>query len=379
MNAPVVSTVRALAAADVPAVAALFARIFLRRDGVAPPDLAPYLASVFLTAPWADPEISSLVHVRPDGTINGFIGALPVPFRWGERRLRAAVFSSLMVDDHAADPLAGARLLRTLLSGPQDLSLCETASEVTIAMWERLKGVSLLPHSLTYLRILRPVGYVTEALRRRVALASPLALLAGPIDGLVRTRLPRGTHRRWAYTAGHDDRLVEQPLAAPGLIELLPRFLADYPIHPDWPRDSLVRILGDAAIKPDFGPLTLALVRTPAGEPVGAFAYHGRPGRTAHVLQIFAGRRHAAAVVDRMFSHAARSGMVAVVGRTEPHLLPALAGSQTVLFHNAASAVHSRDPELMAAFQRGDGYLNGLAGETWSRLIGDGFSSAGAL
>ena len=377
MIAPIANnTVRSFTTADVPAVATLFTRIFLRRGEVTPVGLEQYLTSVFLSAPWTDPEINSLVHVRPDGTVNGFIGVLPVPFQWGERRLRGAVFSSLMVDDHEADPMAGARLMRALLAGPQDLSFCETASEVTIAMWERLKGVSLLQHSLTYLRILRPFGYMTETLRRRTALAAPLALLASPIDGLVRTRLPAGTLRRWAYNARHDDRLLEAPLTPEGLIRLLPQFLAEYPIRPAWTSETITRVLADAAVKPNFGPMTLQLVTSAGGAPVGAFAYHGRPGRTAHVLQGFATRRHAAAVVDRMFSHAAQSGMVAVVGRTEPHLLQALAGSETVLFHIAASAVHSRDPVLVAAYLRGDGFLNGIAGETWSRLIGDNFESA---
>jgi len=373
MNAPVVSIVRPLAAADLSAVTTLFSRIFLHRDAPATPELQRYLASIFLDGPWSDPEITSLVHVRPDGALTGFIGALPLPLQWGDRRLRAAVCSTLMVDAHETDPMAGARLMRAFLAGPQDLSFCETASEVSIAMWQRLKGVSLLQHSLTYLRILRPVGYMAERLRRRSPLAAPLSLFAGPIDGLVRARLPIGAQRRWAYNASHDERLVEGEISPEALIGLLPRFLAEYEIRPAWTPRSIERVLADAAIKPNLGPLSLQVVKSAGGEPVGAFAYHGSPGRTAHVLQVFATRRHAASVVDRMFSHAARAGAVAVVGRTEPHLLQALAGSETVLFHDAASAVHSRDPELVAAYQRGEGFLNGLAGETWSRLIGDDF------
>jgi len=376
MNLHAVSTVRALSAADIPAVATLFCRIFLHRSGSVPVELERYLTSTFLTGPWVDPQINSLVHVRLDGTISGFIGALSLPLQWGERRLRGAICSTLMVDDHETDPMAGARLMRAFLAGPQDLSFCETASEVSIAMWQRLKGVSLLQHSLTYLRILRPFGYMAETLRQRTALAAPLALLAGPIDGLVRIRLPQGAQRRWAYKARPDDRLTEAPLTPDALIALLPRFLAECPIRPNWSPETIARILAEAAIKPKFGPLTLQLVQTAGGEPVGAFAYHGRPGNTAHVLQVFAPRRHAASVVDRMFSHAARSGMVAVVGRTEPHLLQALAGSETVLVQNATSAVHSRDPELVAAYQRGDGFLNGRAGESWSRLIGDDFKTS---
>jgi len=375
MNASVPSTVRPLTATDIPAVAAMFADTFLRTKGSVPPALEDYLASVYLDAPWADPEITSLVHQRQDGTVTGFIGVVPMPYQWRERRLRAAVCGALMVSGYEADPMAGARLIRRFLSGVQDLSLCETASPVSLDLWGRLKGVPMVQHSMTYLRVLRPLGYLADGLRRRTPLAAGLALIAGPIDRFLQRMQSSGTSSRWSYTASSDARFTDEPLHADTLIELLPKFMSDYDLHPSWSAQSISRLLADASIKPRKGPMIARLVRSINGEAIGAYIYHGQKGGIAQVFQIFATRRHAGAVTDRMFSHAADAGMVAVRGRTEPHFLPALLARQAIFVHNAASTVHSRDPEIMAACQHGNAFFNGVAGETWSRLIGDDFNT----
>ena len=52
--------------------------------------------------------------------------------------LRAAICTTWMVDDHEADPFAGARLLKAVLSGPQDLSFSETSNDLSTAMWRSL-------------------------------------------------------------------------------------------------------------------------------------------------------------------------------------------------------------------------------------------------
>ena len=376
MNAPVISTVRLLTAADIPAVAALFSRIFLHRDGAPPQDLEDYLRSMYVTAPWADSDIGALVHQRPDGAITGFIGVVPLPLQWGERHLRAAVCSALMVDAHETDPMAGARLMRSFLAGPQDVSICETASDVSAGMWRRLKGIGMPQHSFNYLRIIRPLGLVAEDLNRRTRLAAPLLALSKPIDAWLRKRVPQGALRWWAFNPEPAERLVDAAVDPEALIDLLPGFLSDYAIRPLWAPESLQRIFTELRNKPLRGPLTARLVKTPAGAPVGAYLYHGAPGQTAQVLQVFTTKRNAPAVLDRMFAHAAESGMVAVIGRSEPHLLDALLGRKLILFHNAASGAYSRDPEITAAFERGEAFFNGIAGETWSRLIGDDFGTA---
>ena len=38
-----------------------------------------------------------------------------------------------------------------------------------------------------------------------------------------------------------------------------------------------------------------------------------------------------------------------------------------------ATIIHSRDPELVETFTGGKAFFNGLAGEGWTRLMGDRF------
>ena len=141
-----VSQVRPFEHHDAPAVAQMFLRI-LRHE--APGDggaaLAAYLDDLFSGPYGRDGEIVSRVHVTEDGRLNGFIGVLPQVMELDGEHLRAAICTTWMVDDHEADPFAGARLLKAVLSGPQDLSFSETSNDLSTAMWRRMGAHVLAP------------------------------------------------------------------------------------------------------------------------------------------------------------------------------------------------------------------------------------------
>ena len=112
------------------------------------------------------------------------------------------------------------------------------------------------------------------------------------------------------------------------------------------------------------------------GTPVGAFLYHVRAGRIAHVLQVIALPGQAGTVLDRLFLHAEQSGAVAVRGRSQPYLLDALLTRNCFHVHRASSLVHARDPELLEPFLSGRAFFNGLAGDSWTRLVGEDFATS---
>jgi hypothetical protein len=112
------------------------------------------------------------------------------------------------------------------------------------------------------------------------------------------------------------------------------------------------------------------------GTPIGAFLYHVRPGRIAHVLQVVALPGQAGTVLDRLFLHAEQSGAVAVRGRSQPHLLDALLTRNCFHVHRASSLVHARDPALLEPFLSGRAFFNGLAGDSWTRLVGEDFATS---
>jgi hypothetical protein len=108
--------------------------------------------------------------------------------------------------------------------------------------------------------------------------------------------------------------------------------------------------------------------------PIGCYVYYGRPRGIAWVLQILARPECTDAVLDSLLTTAFRNGSVAVRGRTHPRLMNALLHRGSMFFHRSSTIVHSADAELLHAIDSGDALLTGLAGEAWTRLIGDAFA-----
>src|SRR5439155_1097840 len=130
---------------------------FSERDS--PDRLAHYLEQIFCRHPWADEELTSLVYEDERGRVAGFLGIIPRPLRFQGEPVRAAVATQLMVAPERRG-LVGRRLMRTFLTGPQDLSLSDTANEVGRRLWESLGGSVSLIHSLAWTRTLRPCRHL---------------------------------------------------------------------------------------------------------------------------------------------------------------------------------------------------------------------------
>ncbi len=78
------------------------------------------------------------------------------------------------------------------------------------------------------------------------------------------------------------------------------------------------------------------------------------------------------AVLDAMFRHLDETGHVEARGRAQFALMAGLSLQRWLAFrHRAFTVVLTRVPEINDAVARGDVYVGGLAGEDWSRLLGD--------
>lgn len=359
---------------DVDAVAELFQSIMRSSQRPATDELRRYIRQHFIDAPFVDPAIPSLVYEH-SGAVQGFIGVTVQDMLAGDRPVRAALSSALMVRDHAANPMAGARLLRSFLNGAQDLSLAETAGEEVLAMLRRLRSDVLVNHSLDWVRIISPARYGVHMVASRVPaarLASPLARL---VDRRQRARKD-GKMQRWTRLA-QDFRpavnVTASPLTPTEFAALARELTASYPIRPVWSDAVMAAMLAEMAHKSRYGRLHLGQVHTPSGQPLAVFAYHLIPGGVARVLQILARPGQEGAAIDALLSDAAGGDAIAVQGRTDPRLLDALLSRRVLLAHESASILHTKDRALAEAFLRGDALFNGLVGERWSRLVGDGF------
>lgn len=369
------SKIRPFEPDDCDTVAALFQKMLRHRELPPPPQLASYFRSLFLDSPGCDPEITSLVHLNAEGVLSGFIGVNALPMTFHGTSIRAGICGTLMVEARENDPMAGARLMRAFLSGPQDVSFSETASEVAGQMWARLRGVVLPQYSLEWIRIIRPAAFALDVSASRFKALRLLQPLAGGFDLLARKRIEPGG-RNWAGVAADITApagLTVSPIDAAGFAKLMDPLTAQFSLRPDWADGQLAHIIDDANQKQDYGVPVMAIVTARGGSPIGAFFYHIRRGGLARVLQVLALPRQAGPVIDCLIADAVSRGAVGLRGRTQPALLEAMLTRRVAFVQAASTVVHSRDDDLVRAMRMSDGFFNGLAGEQWCRLFGDRF------
>lgn len=363
------SDIRACTADDIPAVASMFQRAFRDAARSAPPALEAYLRELLFEHPWRDPETASRVFVGSDGRVHGFIGVLPMRLSFHGRPVRAALASSLVVDNPAAHPMAGARLLRSYFNGPQQLCVSETSNPVAQGMWERAGGRPLAEYSMDWLRPLRWAGTGVALLEE----LAPRAKVLRPMAALADRTLARFAPNLSGPAPGTPRHCTDADVDDDALLEHIPQLAEHYALRPDWDRTSLAFFLRHAARKDRHGDLFRRMVYDRKGSPVGCYLYYGRPRGIAWVLQILARPEAAASVVASLLSHAEAHGSVAVRGRTQPHLLDALLRHRCAFFQRSSTTVYSNNADLMSAIRSGDALIIGLAGEGWTRLIGERF------
>lgn len=367
------STVRPLEAGDIDQVAALYNRTLLRRRNDPPRALAVYLREFYLDGPFRAPDIHSLVHVAGGGEISGFVGVHMVPYRIGERTVRAAFCGALMSAERDRDPLVGARLLKAFLAGPQDLSMSETAIPRSQAMWARLRGQTLATHSLDWFRILRPAGFGLSVAKRRMPLLKLFKPVAARAD-IWAERRRTASGLTGLLPEPSPPGIVTEEIDQAGFVALMRQFSEGFAAHPDWSGGYLEHVLTTAHDKPDYGKPVMAVVRSKGGELFGGFLYHASPGRIGRVLQIAAMPARGGMILDRLFADAYSRGAVGLRGRSQPWLIEAAPSRAMIFVSNAASVIHAKDSALAAPFVAGDCVLNGMAGESWNRFFGNRFA-----
>lgn len=370
------SRIRALEVTDLPVVAGMFQRVLRKKPSPAPASLADYMRRFYLDAPGCGEGINSLVHVDDAGSVSGFVGAHVLPMTFNGRKLHAAICGSLMVSNPEADPMAGARLLKAFLDGPQDLSFSETANDVATQLWTRLRGVVLPQYSLDWVRVIRPLGFAVSLAASRFGVVRVFSPLVSAVDSLHNRRIKPGTRNWSGIAAGQPTTtpLRASQIEGPEFIRLLDPLTNQFALRPDWEASSLDWILTDAGQKPDLGELVFASVASPSGSVVGAFAYYAKQGGIGRVLQVLARPGQAGNVVDCLVDHAAAHGVCGLRGRTQPLLMEAMLPRRIAFVPVASTVVHSRDEELLKTMTGSQAFLNGIAGEQWSRLIGGRFS-----
>ncbi|MCJ8520459.1 hypothetical protein ABID21_003339 [Pseudorhizobium tarimense] len=363
------ATVRDLETEDLPAVAGLFQKTF-RGTASVPPSLLTYLHEILFDHPWYDQELRSKVFVAAHGQVRGFIGVFPARLEWEGRSLRAAFAGSMMVERPEEHPLAGARLLRAFLNGPQDLSLTETANATALGMWQKLSLPLDVAYSLNWLRILRPAAAAVNLMENAVSAAR----LLRPISQLADTAAEKlGLSVFHAPAAQASGRVRFQDAMMDEFVDAALTLKQEFPLRPQWDRHSLEWLLAHAAQKRRFGDPSWRVGISRDGEPVACYAYFGRPGGIGWLLQALCKPAAADDLVDDLFGHADGTGCAGIRGAGHPWLTPALITRRTIFHGRTFYLAHARDKTLLQPIQSGQALVSGLAGEKWMRLIGDRF------
>ena len=361
--------IRPFVQADIPQVADLNWMVLHRGKGRAPQELMSYFGDLFFANPGRDAGLPSLVYQDSRGRILGFLGIVPRRMTLCGRPIRAAFASNLVVHPDHRTNLAGLHLARAFLAGEQDLSLCDSANNLSRKVWTGLGGTILLFHSLHWSRPLRPSQYALHVLSRtnpgRLSALLPFAFrpISSLVDVLAR-RMPGSPFQRAPFTL-----IAEEPDVAT-LVSCLSEFSSRYSLRPLYDSDFLSWLLDFMRKRKACGELRQVGLRNQERELVGWFIYYVKPGGVGEVVHVGACNRAIGEVLDHLFHDASTHGALALHGRLEPTCLEALAEKHCFFYRRGDWVLaHSREPKLVQLLRSGDGCLTRLDGE-WCMAFG---------
>ena len=357
---------RRFAENDISPVADLIWKVLHQRKGSAPPSLRTHLQELFLQNPWMDDGIVSRVFENTQGKILGFFGAVPRRMSIQGEKIRLAFGSNLVVDPESRASVTAMQLVRAFMKGSQDISITDSANEMSRPLLRSL-GFTVVPiYSLQWARPLRTIQYALNGLSRlnkksraltmSTSIAKPFCSLA---DAMA-TRM-RVSPLRLSQPATDDEDLDTGTL-----LECLATMPAKHWIVPEYDRDSLNWVLDFVAKRKVFGELRKRLVRDQDRKIIGWYIYSVAPGAVGEVYQIGAESPSIGIVLDHLFHDAWKQGLVGIHGRMEPQFMQELTSKSCFfLRHGSWTLVHSNRPQLLNLFQGGTAFFSRLDGE-WS-------------
>jgi len=358
---------RILVENDIPAVVALFARVYPRHRWSCATEWESYFHATLFDNPWRDPEVPSWV-VEDGGHITGFYAVLPRQMLWKGRLIRVAVGCQFMVDPDQRHSLTALQMVQACIAGPQDLTLADAASDQARRMWTSVGGTTALLYSLQWTRPLRPAAYALSLARERTALPRPVAQAARPLAAVIDTLAARLRPNRFH---GDDEDVADEALDAATMQAGLAAMLEGSALRPLYDARSLAWLLDQVSRKTSYGNLHTRVVRDDQSRILGWYLCYLRAGAIGEVIQIAARRDAYDRVLRRLLVDAWRRGATAVRGRVDPRFARELSDRHCwSRWDGAWTLAHSRDPAIVAAIQQGDAFFSRLEGEWWLRFMG---------
>jgi hypothetical protein len=356
------ATVRPFVARDIAEVGELHRRVFRLSCDLTDEQWArayrEYFSDVFLNPSLCDGAGASLVYER-DGRIRGFLGVMTRRMSFNGRPVRMAVCSQFAVDPGERGQ-AGLRMLKHCFEGPQDLTITDEAGDETRRVWEWCGGERVLPHSMRWIRPLRPVQLGLSMLAQRKSLtllARAVAADARILDALIGKLAPASL--RIPPVRGHRAELDEKTF-----LSCIREIGGVRALRPQYDGESAGWAFSRAGRPSGGGAVRKFAVKQDDGSTAGWFVYRATRERIAEVLQIAARPESLGDIIDHLLDDAFRNRAVAVSGRVEPALVPILTSRHAFFYRGHYwTLLHSTNPQLRYAIQAGDAFLTRLEGE----------------
>jgi hypothetical protein len=366
-----VTSIRPLERGDIPGVARVFALVWRKDADAADTELERFFASTLLDHPWVDPELPSLVAIE-GGEIVGLIGSNVRRAVFDDAPVRIVCSAHLISHPRVRGEAVGARLMKALLGGAQDLTFTDGATDEVRRMWEAFGGSAVPLGTLAFVRLFRPASLgadVVLARRGRRLATSPLRLLAGGVD-----RVAALAARR-RLVPPHPETTVVTPLTPEAIVEHAPHVLAAARLrstyeteYTAWLFDELRRVEARGTLWADGiprGRLWAELVHMD-GAVKGWYVCHHREGGFCRILQLAATPRAVEQVFALLSFRARLFGAAGLYGRLEPALVASVTSAGCVIRpSDGRLLVHSRNRELASAVRAGDAFLTRMDGEWW--------------
>ena len=317
----------------------------------------PLLASTLVDHPWADPDLPSFVALDEQDQVVGFMGAQVRRLRLDDRQLRGVCCSHLVVAPDRRAGLAGTLLLRQMLSGPQDLSWTDTATDAVVRMWRGFGGQIDHTRTCDWMLVLKPfrwAGTILRARARRQALGRRLAPVgAVPVQATGPRLMPR------AFPPPSPD-VRSEAATAEAIVAQLPALTGHMRLRVDYDQAHLDHLF--AQVEAAVGPLVRRLVHR-GGSPIGWYAYVRQPSGVSRVLHLAGIEDETDAVVGELVEHARADGSAVLTGRAEPYLHSPLRRRFAVLGYARQPLIHTRNPEIRSVLATSYSLLTVLDGE----------------